>query len=118
MVSSIPFHLFSNTSACSRCGAHAVFMWWMRWPHILHKEAHMLQLHPAGGGRPRDYQDERFSYVVLQRGGRPEAPAGVFLSSPEVETAAAPDVELLKEDSEDDVVEEVPALRTSTVETR
>lgn len=63
-----------------------------------------------GGARPRDYQDERFSYVVLQRGGRPEVPAGVFLTSPEATAAAAPEVELLEEDPEDDVVEEVSLL--------
>ena len=35
----------------------------------------------AGGARPRDYQDERFSYVALRRRPRPAVPAGLRLQS-------------------------------------
>lgn len=47
----------------------------------------------AGGAKPRDYQDERFSYVVLQRGERPEVPAGAYLTSPDAVPAAAPQLD-------------------------
>lgn len=43
---------------------------------------HLCNHISAGGARPRDYQDERFSYVVLRRGLRPQAPAGARLVSP------------------------------------
>jgi Mitochondrial small ribosomal subunit Rsm22 len=45
----------------------------------------------AGGRRPRDYQDERFSYVVLQRSERPEVPTDAYLTARGVEAASAPE---------------------------
>jgi hypothetical protein len=44
----------------------------------------------TGGGRPRDYQDERFSYVVLQRGERPQVPADAYLMARGAEVATEP----------------------------
>ena len=43
----------------------------------------------AGGRRPRDYQDERFSYVVLQRSERPQVPADAYVTARGVEAALA-----------------------------
>lgn len=56
---------------------------------------------------PRDYQDERFSYVVLRRGPRPAAPVGARLVSP---AAPRPDAEWLDRDMEDLEALEAEAL--------
>lgn len=60
----------------------------------------------AGGRRPRDYQDERFSYVVLQRGERPQVPADAYLMAGDTE--AAPATEAIEQEFlEADSIEEV-----------
>jgi hypothetical protein len=65
----------------------------------------------AGGGKPRDYQDERFSYVVLQRGERPDVPADTFLMASGAEAAPAShpleEAADVIEELETDVIEEV-----------
>ena len=66
----------------------------------------------ADGHAARDYQDERFSYVILRRGHRPN-----HISVQHIARAAAGDLEVPKQSYSPDVVQvRIETLHTGTAE--